>query len=407
MPFHAFGPSVDDLALLDALRRGDDRPQEQGEPFWRTPYSFLWSALYCGGRLTPATVVGVRYLARTITEPGYGGDDATLRYAALWFLREVAGAALAGVDRAMASRREEPDVRRWLATYLREPRSVLDWTEADAPGEVLLAAARTDCFDLLPDVFAAIEPLLADPKAKVRIGAAAAASMLSRHPDLVAHRPRLLAYHLAQCDADDPYHRASMLLGVGELDGTPRQWLRDPHPGVRICAALAPALANDPEAIEVLLTEATRDPGFMEKYAPEGTLSLTVLPHPAAAIAERLCRHVDDIDRLLPAAIASVPHGATYLDIGESDPTIAALCEPYLRVIFPDGLPAHSAATPTQRRLAAAVANHDPVWNRDTQALPPGDRYLASRHEHAWDATFARLHLPNDRPAWRATANHA
>jgi hypothetical protein len=40
------------------------------------------------------------------------------------------------------------------------PRSVFDWTEADAPGEVLLAAARVDCFDLLPEVFAAVEPLL-------------------------------------------------------------------------------------------------------------------------------------------------------------------------------------------------------------------------------------------------------
>ncbi|WP_344088828.1 hypothetical protein [Luedemannella helvata] len=349
----------------------------------------------------------MRYLARTIAEPGFGGDDATLRYAALWFLRDVAGAALAGVDRAMASRRDDPDVRRWLAAYLRESRSVLEWTDADAPGEVLLAAARTDCFDLLPDVFAAVEPLLADPAAQVRIGTAAATSMLSRHPDLVAHRPQLLAYHLAQCSSDDPYHRASMLLGVGELDGTPRQWLRDPHPGVRICAALAPALADDPEAIEILLTQATTNPGVMEKCALQGMMSLTALPHPAAAIAERLCRHVNDIDRLLPAAIASVPHGITYLDTGENDPTIAALCEPYLRVIFPDGLPAHSAATPTQRLLAAVVADHDPAWNRDTQGLPPQDRYLATPHAQAWDATFTRLHLPTDRSAWRTTANHA
>ena len=49
-----------------------------------------------------------------------------------------------------------------------------------------------------------------------------------------------------------------MLLGAGELDGEPRAWLRDPHPGVRVCAALAPALADDPEATTVLLTEAIR-----------------------------------------------------------------------------------------------------------------------------------------------------
>ena len=56
-------------ALLEALRQGDDRPQKPDEPFWRAPYSFLTSVLYCGGRLTPATVEGVPYLVRTIGEP--------------------------------------------------------------------------------------------------------------------------------------------------------------------------------------------------------------------------------------------------------------------------------------------------------------------------------------------------
>jgi hypothetical protein len=126
VPAHAYGPSVDDNALLDALRQSDDRPKRPDEPFWRAPCSFPWSALYCGGRLTPATVEGTRYLVRTIGEPGFGGDDPTLRHAAVWFLRDAACVALAGVDRAVASRRDEPAVREWLAAYLREPRSALD-----------------------------------------------------------------------------------------------------------------------------------------------------------------------------------------------------------------------------------------------------------------------------------------
>ncbi|WP_422742719.1 hypothetical protein ACN27B_30185 [Micromonospora sp. WMMD754] len=401
MPFHAYGPSVDDEALLDALRQGHDRSREPGEPFWRVPSSFLWSALYCGGRLTPATVGGVRYLVRTIGEPGFGGDDPALRQAAVWFLRDVAGVALAGVDRAAASRRDEPEVRQWLAAYLRGPRSVLEWTEADAPGEVLLAAARVDCFDLLPEVFAAIEPMLAASEPRLRISAASAAAMLSRHPDLVAHQPRLLAYHLAECVSDDPHHRASMLLGAGELDGAPREWLSDPHPGVRVCAALAPALADDSEATAVLLGEATKNPAVIDMQAFEGMV-LTVLPHAAAVLAERLCRAIDDVDRLLPAAIASVPYGATYLDVGEEHQMQAALCEPYLRMVFPDGLP--SAATPAQRRLAAALAQHDPAWGRDFRTLAPPDRYRASRDAQAWEATFSRLRLPNDRSSWLAVA---
>ncbi len=46
-------------------------------------------------------------LVRTTGEPGFGGGDPTLRPAALWFLRNVAVGALAGVDRAAVSRRDE------------------------------------------------------------------------------------------------------------------------------------------------------------------------------------------------------------------------------------------------------------------------------------------------------------
>ena len=231
--------------------------------------------------------------------------------------------------------------------------------------------------------------------------------MLSRHPDLVTHRPRLLAYHLAECVSDVPHHCASMLLGVGELGGAPREWLRDPHPGVRVCAALAPARADDPEATAVLLAEAARSPAAIDMQAFEGMMAFTILPHAAATRAERLCRGVSDVHRLVPAAIASVPYGATYLDVGEEHRTQAALCEPYLRVVFPDGLPSPSAATPAQRRLAAAVARHDPAWERDFRALPARDRYLASRGAQAWNGTFSRLRLANDRSSWRAVAGLA
>ena len=101
------------------------------------------------------------------------------------------------------------------------------------------------------------------------------------------------------------------------------------------------------------------------------------------------------------------PVRRTYLDVGEEHRTEAALCEPYLRVVFPDGLPSPSAARPAQRPLAAEVARHDPAWERDIQALSHRDSHLASRVAHAWDRTFSRLHLPNDRPAWLAVAGVA
>ncbi|MGE5830550.1 MAG: hypothetical protein ACM30G_19610 [Micromonosporaceae bacterium] len=105
-------------------------------------------------------------------------------------------------------------------------------------------------------------------------------------------------------------------------------------------------MADDPDATAVLLVEATRNPAVIDMSALEGMMALTDLPHAAAVVAERLCRSIGDIERLLPAAIASVPYGSTYLDVGEEHRTQAALCEPYLRVVLPSGLPSPSAATP-------------------------------------------------------------
>jgi hypothetical protein len=76
-----------------------------------------------------------------------------------------------------------------------------------------------------------------------------------------------------------------------------------------VCAALAPAPSDDPEATALLLTEATRNPAVTDMQAFEGMMALTVLPHAAAVLAERLCRGVGDVEVLLPAAISSAPHG--------------------------------------------------------------------------------------------------
>lgn len=60
--FSAYGPATGTGRLLEALRRGDAQGPD--------PYTHLWSALYCTGRLTPATVPALRLLAGFVTEPG-------------------------------------------------------------------------------------------------------------------------------------------------------------------------------------------------------------------------------------------------------------------------------------------------------------------------------------------------
>jgi hypothetical protein len=266
---------------------------------------------------------------------------------------------------------------------------------------VLLAAARVDCFDLLPEVYAAVEPLLTAREPALRGCASLTAATLSGHPDLVVHRPWLLAHLLAECAGADAHHRASMLLGAGQVGGAPREWLRDPHPGVRVCAALAPALADDPEANTVLLAEASKDPDIIGMRGFDG-MGLSALTYPEAALAERLCATIRDADRLLPATVAAVPAAPTYLDVGERRPAHGALAEPYLRVVFPAGLPSPAAATPAQRRLAELVARHASFPEPDSRARSSSDRRL-----EPWSGTFSRLGLPADRSAWQAVAGLA
>jgi hypothetical protein len=332
----------------------------------------------------------LRYLAPAVREADFGGSDPTLREGVVWFFREVARTVIThpcfdDVLRTAAGR-NEPSVVAWLDAYLREHRTIFEWTDADAPGQVLLAAALVDCFDVLPEVFEAVEPLLdrANSPALRRL-AASAAAMLVRHPDLAARRSEVLAYHLAECRADDSYHRASMVIGVGELGGEPRAWLDDPDFGVRVCAALAPALATDPHAVDVLVT-ASRYPHRFE--AAFGSRALPQLIYRLPALVQAVCERVSDFERLLDSAIAAVPVGSCYLPQAEGG-VQGALCEPYLRKAFPDGLPTAGTGTAAQRKFADAVAQHEPLWRDDA----------------AWSASLTRIRLPLDRAVWPAFAN--
>ncbi|WP_430785427.1 hypothetical protein [Actinoplanes sp. G11-F43] len=250
--FHAYGPADTGYDLLDRLRTGDaDFVQDAG---WLQPYTFLWSALYCGGRITPATYLGLRFLAPAVAADDFGGPDPSLRWAVLWWIRDVARAVLdLGDDRSVAAHRDEPVVHAWLDEHLRQQRSIFDWDAGDEPGRVLLAAARVDCHDYLPATYRLVSPLLAtDAPERLRSAAAGAAAALVSHPDLRGHRDQVIAFHRDEATAGTSVHRAGMLLDLGELGGSTRDWLTDPHLGVRVCAALSPGLATDPQATAVL-----------------------------------------------------------------------------------------------------------------------------------------------------------
>lgn len=384
--FHAYGPADDALLYLEALRRGDQEGPPGVEPSWLSPYSYLWSGLFCGGQLTPAIVPALRYLASAVAEPDFGGQDPTLREGVVWFFREVARTAGGHPNieaaRLVAVERDAPAVMAWMDGYLLQRRSIMSWTPADDPGWVLLTAAQVDCYDLLPELFAAVEPSLAvRHPSRLRLVAAAAAAMLVRHPALTHRHPDILAHHLSEVAglAISPHELGSLLIGIGELGGEPRTFLDHPHGGVRICAALAPALSSEPSAIDVLVT-AAHDPGavsttFGTRPVPQAIDMLPVL-------INALCERVRDFNRLLDAALALLSLLAAPGKLHRPDG--ANICRQYLQLAFPLGLPDGRHATSAQRAFAAALANLDEPWSHNTE----------------WDTMLTHAGLPTDRQAW-------
>lgn len=382
--FHAYGAAADAGDVLDVIRRGDEDTwvtQHPGAVWWRLlPYSYFWSALRAEGRITPATVLALRYLVPAIRSDDFGGEDPTLRWAAAWWLRDVIRALTdADLDdaRRMAVRRDDPDVREWLDEYLRADRSIYDWTDRDEPGRVLMAAAVVDGFDLLPSLFEPLSSLLTPHvPGKVRAASACAVAALVGHPGLGRHREWVAAYLAAEAGQESSDYREVLVLELGLLGGDTMPWLADPHVGVRVAAALAPGLAGD-ETATAVLRAASLDP--VAAAIPFVCYSAQRMPSLLRAVAEALCDRADDFTPLLDSALAALGHEQRPEEKRVGD----VPAEPYLGKAFPRGLP-HDP-TEAQRIFARAVADSEAPW--------AGDR--------RWAAVFARTGLPAGREAWR------
>lgn len=391
--FHAYGAAGDAPVFLDALASDEivEVDREFGWQFDGLPASFVWSGLYCGGRLTPATAPAARIIAARIGEPDFGAGDNTLRAAMLFFFREIARTVLAveTIDdlRHVAAERGSPAAQAWLDGFLAAPVPVFDWTATEDPGRPFLAGAMVDCYDLLPELFEPVTRLLHHESPVTRQVAAMTAATFVGHPVLADHRPEIVDYHVREAaSTDDPYQRASLVIGIGELGVAPSRWLSDPHPGVRVCAALAPPLAADPHALTILL-DAAHDPKAFDVVF--GTMHMPQLPgNYSVALIETVCRRLPDFDRLVDVAIASldIDGGSTVIDRRS---TRLAGCAPYLAVGFAGGLPSPGAASAAQRTFARAVVAHDTLWTPQATT---------------WQATLKVAGLPTEKEPWVAVA---
>jgi hypothetical protein len=387
---HAYGAATDTPAHLRALVSGDTVAQQAA-------LDHLWAAVIHQGTPWTVTPVAALVVAGLLPHPALSQPVATsisaatgwpplpLRAELLRFLAEVAEAMRPDIaEDELAATACPPG--RTAATQV-----ALDSLSADTRkteqqiNELIEALQNRVILDLraaAPALFDAVASCLTDGDPRVRLRAAHAASLLATLPHLAAHRvPLAVKLEAAAHLAGQRDEKAALVLALGALGATPRQFLADPDVAVRTCAALAPALAQDAAATAQLLTAladaAALDTWFMDR-PPQfwGRVRFTLLE---AALAR-----VDEFEPLLPAAIAvaalASPHTAN-ADWG-----------PLLRAAFPDPgdpprLPA--ALTPAQRDYLRALVDNPDLW-----------RTWIGNAEWA----FHRVGLPYDRDACRKLA---
>ncbi|WP_042442893.1 hypothetical protein [Streptacidiphilus jiangxiensis] len=262
--FHARGCASDTPRHLTALLGEDARAFVDG-------YSHLWSVtLRREGKAWPVTAPTARLVVELLENPLLGPDDPSLRDAMLAYLYEVGVAAdlgdQAGEIRARVQDRA-PEVRGWTAEYVSadaDGRAHM-WQDGTGLGGLVLDQAALACFDLVPELLRRTLPYLVSERVRRRTCAAAAVGSLARHPATAAQRPELLRQLLTMTrSCESPHDLATILIAIGQIGGNTRPWLSDPNAGIRACAALAPDLAHDDTASQVL-NELARSPQAFSK----------------------------------------------------------------------------------------------------------------------------------------------
>ncbi|WP_448317547.1 hypothetical protein [Streptomyces sp. CO7] len=250
--FHAEGPASDTPRRLRALLGDDARAFVDG-------YTHLWSGtLRPEGGVWPVMAPAALLVAEWLDDSSLWPEDPTMPEAVLAYLYAVAvGADLEDREAEVRARvaRCEPELRRWNVRYLTADAAGRErlWADGSGMAELVLQRAALACGDAVPELLGRVLPHLGAERARRRTCAAAAVGGLARHPSASAQRPALVARLLALAGAaEDPYDLATTVVAVGQLGGDTRSWLSHPHLGVRVCAALASALAHDAAAIEVL-----------------------------------------------------------------------------------------------------------------------------------------------------------
>ncbi|WP_433262292.1 hypothetical protein ACQPWR_22465 [Micromonospora vinacea] len=349
---HAGGPAIDTPEHLRAVWAGGRTSPDLAS----AGYGHLWSDLLGGQRVWSATAPAAYLLSMLVQDEGFGDPDPTVRQGVLVFFRELS-MNVDVVDR-------QCDVAS----------SILDLV-ASSPVQA--------CRLLLPDLFQVELLMLNDGDARTASCAATAAVAIAARVHVAASdRAKIVQWLNERARSTlSVTDRASALIDLGDLGHSQPEFLRDHHPAMRLAAALAPAMAEDDDATDVLLDLAESPARLDSVLSPANDSSWQTLPQfrgrpTSVVVAEVVTRRVRNIDHLARGALASLPLATS--------PGGQAIVRPYLSRIFRNGLPHPEAATMTQKLIARGMVENRQFWDWCGRA-----------------SLFQSLRLPSDEESWR------
>ncbi|MEV0826647.1 hypothetical protein [Nonomuraea rubra] len=374
---HAYGPATDTPAHLKRLSDDD-------ETAWVETIEHLYgevthqSAVYSA--TAPAALVAAGLLAspqlgQAISVNGWQPEP--VRAYLLGFLAAVAEGA--------EPDRTEKELWEAYCTPRRSGASSV-WDEEPDPGGY---EAVIQCRSVSPALVDPVLQCLTDHDLRTRVAAARTAALLCQVPTVASRRTEIITLIETHArNAGTYYEKAKTLVELDQIGAVNRDFLSDPDSGIRLLAALASNLTDDPEGTRVIL-EALADPDQFGDWYPDPHLMLLGRDdHSPSHLVSEAVRRVPDFAELLPTALAVAAragHSTGYPDWGL---LLEAAFPP------PQRFSVNSPLNEAQRAYLRALLDNSEIWRPG----PP---------ETFWtpDKLFALVRLPHDRQLLAAIVN--
>jgi hypothetical protein len=336
---HAYGRATDTPDHLRALLGEDAESRKKA-------LSHLWSAVIHQG--TPWTATGpvALVVAGLLLDERMDREGEPIRANLLSFLVSVAAVA--------AQPGWGPEELERLASFDIDP--LLDSADDEArygnedAANAFYARAILGCVQVAPVLLEVMLEGLANADSRVRacasMGAVTLAKIGSLRNQVKDLESRLLALARTTQSTDE---RSAHVLALGDLGVAPVSFLEDPSPVVRMCAALAPSLADNVAAVAELVN-ALKHAGNIDNWFVEKPPQFSMRPR--FAVVARLVERVTEFEWMVDAAIAVVR--ITSVSCVDFD------WGPLLAAAFPDG--SGLVKTDAQRRFLGELVKRTELW---------------------------------------------